>query len=1234
MRNFYAGANRLSKMKTVVDKCMAWIGKTPVWYLQTTGRPMGNDWWMFQYAVGLQAKAYSDWYFNYADENNADYYDNGQYSQDVWRMVYPAKMSPFVHILSGQPDFNIGPTTGRLANANQAADGKGVKGSVWGNYMPTRPYNWNNGFPYSTSAECDISLWSGLQLLSADIVPNDPSFGLVGYGAEVSDGGDSYEVTPQDGLYRRLNIVGDRFQMELMNDRYTAASIAKNYKDVQIELENATGTAHTGTVTLRNLAAGEYNVRVSDELQDTVTVAAGATQSFEYEIGAGDAELRIVEAGEDDTVDEDHVISVAITPQNAYALKGGTTSFDATVNMVNEGGALTGDVEWSVTGGESDSTSIDASGDLHVAADETAQELTVKAASADDPTKFGTAKAMPYKIIEVTITTPADTSVQKGKSVQLFAAVEHENAPASLNGVEWSITGGDATDSDTAINASGVLSVGSDETAQSLTIRAASKGDASKYAELSVAIESRVGVKRDNALLYYIFDGSEETGGALKDYSKNGYDATISGTVNSASWTGDGFAFNGTNYIDLPNEARLINPEMTVVFRIKRTGNMGAGSIIWAKNSSDYAGNGMWINTSNGLFVSHDGFSANFEFGGTVDALFPLNEWVEIGYAIDTTESPSKGILTVNGQTVSTAIPSEAKITPATSPQNSIGAAGYDFNEKLNYATMGKFLIFDRALTEAELLKVYGGNFPSLEPADQALVDVLSDMLDAYKGMYEDVKDSAKAGSLAAFKTAIDAAQAIVDTPADYTDEDVIAAVEKLAETYDALEFKADKSGLRTALDSAKEIDADKLITSARAALLAAIEEAESVYEDDDATQQEIDEAYLALVEAMVETGQVKGENWAKLEALEKLVKTVQEASYTPSSFAAFETALDKAQDMIADKAAYTQTKVDAAYDALYAAWRGLARVANFAALQSAVGVAQDIVDNIDDYVAASVEGLADALDSAKTVLANKNSTQAQVDAAASFLTAEIVQARIKEDKSRLAAAYRSAATINESLYTQGSVAVLHAAMSAADKVLKAPEGEYTQAQVDTATAGVNMAVKGLVLVSEDSGKAGVDADTGADNGGGNADDGKGTASGGEKAVGKAQGAVTDALAPDTGKSAPASGNAAGAGSATANPPAASGAQTVASSDVPAPVTGGNAPGSPNPSLAQGADGTIVVADGSGTIADIAIPASEGDNSGKTPISAYVLLVLLIAAAVSLALFRYRIARKRQAQQQ
>jgi hypothetical protein len=59
-----------------------------------------------------------------------------------------------------------------------------------------------------------------------------------------------------------------------------------------------------------------------------------------------------------------------------------------------------------------------------------------------------------------------------------------------------------------------------------------------------------------------------------------------------------------------------------------------------------------------------------------------------------------------------------------------------------------------------------------------------------------------------------------------------------------------------------------------------------------------------------------------------------------------------------------------------------------------------------------------------------------------------------------------------------------------------------------------------------------------------------------------------------------------------------------------------------------------VVADGSGTIADIAVPASEGDNSGRTPISAYVLLVLLIAAAASLVLFRYRIAKKRQAQQQ
>ena len=128
-------------MKKTVDKAIAWKGKAPVWYWQTTGNRQDNDWWLFQYTVGLHGVLLNDWYFNNV-ENPGDY----------WSMVYPFKFSPFVHINSGQEEA------------------PGEPGTVWWNYKSASPYNWDIGFPCSESGEADISLWAGLQILSSNVV--------------------------------------------------------------------------------------------------------------------------------------------------------------------------------------------------------------------------------------------------------------------------------------------------------------------------------------------------------------------------------------------------------------------------------------------------------------------------------------------------------------------------------------------------------------------------------------------------------------------------------------------------------------------------------------------------------------------------------------------------------------------------------------------------------------------------------------------------------------------------------------------------------------------------------------------------------------------------------------------------------------------------------------------------------------------------------------------------------
>ena len=706
LRNFSTAANRLEKMQQTVDKCLAWIGKTPVWYLQTTGRPAGNDWWMFQYAVGLQAKAYSDWFFNYADAGTRDYNGNGQYSQDMWRMVYPAKMSPFVHIQSGQPEINIGPN-------NSTTTGKGVLGTVWGNIKPTHPYNWNQGFPYSTSAEADISLWSGIQLLSSDVVPNDPSFGLAGYGCEVTSGtadytkeapARTYDVTPKDGLFRRLNVVGDKVQVELLHDQYTAAKLHENYDAIKLSLKNVTGTAHTGVVKLRGFKPGTYNVRVDNALQgDFITITDNdAFTEVSYQVEDNEAQdLLIISTQIDNTKDEKGIVSVSVAPSPSYVAKGQKQKYTETVRAI--GDTISKAVNWSLTGAAASGTSINATtGELTVASDETALTLTVKATSVVDAKKFGTATVQVFEITSVAVA-PLAASVQKGKGLQFNAVVTHKNAPASLQGVIWSVEGGSAG---TSIDSSGYLTVAEGETASSLTVKA-TPGDPSKAVTISVTLTDRIPVTAENLLLYYKFDGSGVSG-AMKDYSNKANDTTMNGTISEGAWSTEGFSFNGANYIKLPSNVKLINPEMTTIFKVKRTGNM-SGSFFWGKNANDWASDGMFINTAEGLTVVHNGTNTIFSLGVEVNTLFPLNQWTEVAYSIDTTGTSAQGLLTVNGVKYTGAeveIPAAAKLSNPSAPYNSIGMSGYS-NEQLTGVIMSKYMIFDRALTEAELLRVY-----------------------------------------------------------------------------------------------------------------------------------------------------------------------------------------------------------------------------------------------------------------------------------------------------------------------------------------------------------------------------------------------------------------------------------------------------------------------------------------------------------------------------------------------
>lgn len=183
------------------------------------------------------------------------------------------------------------------------------------------------------------------------------------------------------------------------------------------------------------------------------------------------------------------VESVSISPLIIEVQQGSTQQFAATVSGTN---APSQEVTWSLTGQTSTATNISASGLVTVGADETAErDLTVTTISAADTNIFGTATVRviptrPISTVESVSVSPAAIEVQQGSTQQFSAMVIGTDFPPQ--DVTWSTGGQFSTATD--ISTDGLLSVGADETATSLTVTATSAEDAGKSGVVIVTVTS------------------------------------------------------------------------------------------------------------------------------------------------------------------------------------------------------------------------------------------------------------------------------------------------------------------------------------------------------------------------------------------------------------------------------------------------------------------------------------------------------------------------------------------------------------------------------------------------------------------------------------------------------------------------------------------------------------------------------------------------------------------------
>jgi hypothetical protein len=328
----------------------------------------------------------------------------------------------------------------------------------------------------------------------------------------------------------------------------------------------------------------------------------------------------------------------------------------------------------------------------------------------------------------------------------------------------------------------------------------------------------------------------------------------------------------------------------------------------------------------------------------------------------------------------------------------------------------------------------------------------------------------------AIYDAALDAAKDMVASPDVYTYAELIAGYHALVAAIQGLEESA-TANLKAILAeyiayAQTEIlpDADIYIPIAIANLNAALTAAQAVIDDPAATVAEVQTAIDNLLEAIAQVHEKPDKT-----ALQELVGIANaanytETSYTPATWTVLQSALTDATAILANENAII-SQVQEAYDALFAAMIGLTVRANFAGLGTVIAQAQTILANADNYIASTLAGLATETDAALAVFNDKNSTQAQVNAARSALLIKVTAARLKANMSPIMNALGIVSALSLDAYTAQSVGPLAELVSAAQTVLNDQEiiSEDDQSKIDALAVQILKGVSALVPI-EDSG--------------------------------------------------------------------------------------------------------------------------------------------------------------------
>ncbi len=318
----------------------------------------------------------------------------------------------------------------------------------------------------------------------------------------------------------------------------------------------------------------------------------------------------------------------------------------------------------------------------------------------------------------------------------------------------------------------------------------------------------------------------------------------------------------------------------------------------------------------------------------------------------------------------------------------------------------------------------------------------------------DDATEAAKytADSLAVLENALTAGEIVYENT-KATAEQIAAATQAILDAINSLKRNVDKDDLQELVDQANAINQDDYTDTTADALQDAIDDAQAVLDDPNATDDEIADAYEALENAINNLKPDKSELAAAI-ADGNDVLGGDTSVYTQASVEALDDAVAAGQTVYDDPNATVQEIKDAT-DAIRNALENL--------LEEAVDNAEDIINNnSDDYTPDSIQALEDAISDAEDVINNPNSTPDEIKDAIDAIEDAINN--LKPDKTELAEAIAEGTEIvngDTSNFTPESVQALEDALDAGQTVYDNPDA--TVQEIKDATDAIRSALENLL---------------------------------------------------------------------------------------------------------------------------------------------------------------------------